>query len=120
MEQVQARFERNIAPYGARTSMLKLKSPIALTMLRDAARTFDLVYVDGSHRRDDVLVDSLLCWPLLKPDGIAIWDDYGKQEGVPPAERAKEAIELFLSWHADTLVELHRGWQVIVRKTERR
>ena len=120
MERSSSRFDRNIAPYGERATLLKLKSSIALTMLRNAGKTFDLIYLDGSHRRDDVLVDSLLCWPLLKRDGIAIWDDYGKQEGLRPAERAKEAIELFLSWHADSLIELHRGWQVIVRKTDPR
>jgi hypothetical protein len=55
----------------------------------------------------------------LRHDGILIWDDYGKQEGLQPPERAKEAIDLFLSWYADSLISLHHGSQVIVRKTSR-
>jgi hypothetical protein len=31
---------------------------------------FDFVYVDGSHEACDVLSDSVLVWPMLKPQGV--------------------------------------------------
>ena len=67
---MSARFDRNIAGYGERETTLKLHSPIALTMLKNARATFDLIYIDGSHRRNDAAVDSLLWWRLLRHDGI--------------------------------------------------
>jgi hypothetical protein len=48
MQAVSARFDRNIAGYGERATTLKLHSPIALTMLKNAEATFDLIYIDGS------------------------------------------------------------------------
>ena len=44
--------------------------------LVEAGRSFDLIYIDGSHRRDDVMVDSLLAWSLLREGGFIIFDDY--------------------------------------------
>ena len=50
--------------------------------------------INGSHTRDDALMDSLLAWRMLKPNGTIIWDDYIWQFGKLPAEeRPKDAID---------------------------
>jgi predicted O-methyltransferase YrrM len=36
----------------------------------------DLVYVDGSHKFEDVLHDSRMGARMLSPTGVMIWDDY--------------------------------------------
>lgn len=36
----------------------------------------DLVFVDGSHERDDVLSDSQRALDMLSPGGVIVWDDY--------------------------------------------
>lgn len=36
----------------------------------------DLIYIDGSHRAQDVLTDAVLAWKLLKVGGIMVFDDY--------------------------------------------
>jgi predicted O-methyltransferase YrrM len=36
---------------------------------------FDLIYVDGSHHTDDVIVDAIKSFELLKIGGIIIFDD---------------------------------------------
>ena len=80
-----------------------------------------MIYIDGSHARDDALMDSLLAWPLLKPDGIIIWDDYVSEMGrLPAEERPKDGVDLFLGLHADQLTILERGYQVIAQRTSKR
>ena len=73
---IEARFDSNLAAYGDRVRKLKSRSVPALDQLAQENEAFDLVYIDGSHARDDVLVDSVLAWRLLAPDGTCIWDDY--------------------------------------------
>lgn len=37
---------------------------------------FDLIFVDGSHHSDDVLIDAIKSFQHLKVNGIMIFDDY--------------------------------------------
>ena len=108
----QHRFDLNLLPYGDRVEKICSHSIPALFALFRAARCFDLIYIDGSHERDDVLMDSILSWRLLNENGILIWDDYTFQSARPP----KPAIDIFLAMNADDLTEIHRGKQLIVRK----
>jgi predicted O-methyltransferase YrrM len=50
-------------------------SSVALAELVDEGRTFDLIYVDGSHRFDDVFVDAYFGLRLLSPNGVIFFDD---------------------------------------------
>ena len=84
---------------------------------RRTTQAFDLIYIDGSHMRDDVLLDSVLAWRLLAPDGVCIWDDY--EWGMSDrshAERPREAIDAFLDLHSAELRVLHTGSQIIAEK----
>lgn len=112
LQHVEGRFDRNLSPYGMRVEKLRSMSIPALFSMFQAQRKFDLIYIDGSHDRDDVLMDSILSWRLLKDQGILMWDDYTFQAARPPGP----AIDLFLDMNADQLAEIHRGKQLIVRK----
>ncbi|MGQ0677790.1 MAG: class I SAM-dependent methyltransferase [Rhodospirillales bacterium] len=114
---IEKRFDANTAAYKGRVEKIRLNSVAALDGLSKAKRGFDLIYVDGSHRRDDVLVDTLLSWPMLKPGGRLIWDDYGGGKRLPDAERVQPAVDLFMDIHGGECRELHRGYQIIVEKT---
>ena len=113
---VEARFDQNIAEYRDRIAKLVMPSAAALPRLEQAGARFDLIYIDGSHRLMDVYRDSTLCWPLLKSGGILIWDDYEWTKPGRELDRPKPAINHFLRQHASELLELHRGYQIIVRK----
>lgn len=41
-----------------------------------SVQQFDLIYIDGSHMRVDVMMDAVLAWPLLKAGGVMVFDDY--------------------------------------------
>lgn len=47
---------------------------------------FDTIYVDGCHSYQGCKLDIEQCWPLLKPGGIILCDDYNRDDyGVKQA-----------------------------------
>ena len=95
---------------------IKSTSVPALQRLAAERRQFDLAYIDGSHRRDDVMADSNHVWPLIRPGGIVIWDDYTWSPDAPPQERPQPAIDAFLAAREGHYRLLAKGLQVIVRR----
>jgi len=47
----------------------------AATDLARQKSAFDVIFIDGNHRLDDVLVDFYLCAPLCRIGGLVIFDD---------------------------------------------
>jgi len=115
----EARFDANLASYAGRFEKIALRSVTALDRLRARRRSFDLIYIDGGHTRDEVLIDSLLSWAMLKRRGILIWDDYEWRPELPIAQRPKDAIDTFLRLQWGNFTERHRGYQVIIEKLDR-
>ena len=109
------RFDRNLAAYGPRLRKIVGTSIKALGSLREENAAFDFIYVDGSHQRDDVMIDCLGAWHLLREGGVMLMDDYTWKPENPDAERVAPAVDTFLAWHDDAEVIL-RSHQVAVRK----
>lgn len=59
---------------GNRFRFVNEASPEALIAFKKEA--FDWVYIDGRHDYDGILMDFYNAWPLLKPGGIMLFDDY--------------------------------------------
>jgi predicted O-methyltransferase YrrM len=108
----EARFDRNTASFGTRVRKIAAQSSIALAALIAEGRSFDLIYVDGEHSREGTLRDSVLAWPLLKPGGIVLWDDYLWEMDLPLNDRPQQAIDWFICAHQRDLAIIHRGYQV--------
>ena len=107
---IEARFDSNTAGYSNLEKKV-MRSIAALDQFVREGRRYDVIYVDGSHDMDDALVDSVLCWRLLKVGGVIIWDDYKWSAGM------KRAIDLFLAYRGGEYQLLDRGWQVAARRT---
>ena len=88
------RFRRNVAAAAnaRKVTALRGDSATVLARLVDQRRKFDFVYVDGSHRASEVLVDVALAWRLLRSDGggVMLLDDYGFK-ALPGAPRLDPA-----------------------------
>ena len=114
----ETRFDENTASYGSRVEKIKTRSVAALDRLAQDGRCFDLIYVDGSHRREDVMADSALAWKLLKHNGLMIWDDFlwGGGGQVPDADRPQRAIEAFLVGVGGEIKILQLDRQVVGQK----
>ena len=108
---VEQRFDSNLAEFNGRVRKLKGASVPTLWSLGTANELFDLIYIDGSHERDDVLLDSLLSWRVLAPGGVIMWDDYKGAAGLPDERRPQGAVDAFLRMHPMRV--LHRRYQMI-------
>jgi len=116
MAGAEARFDRNLAPFATRVEKIKNRSGPALTQLDAEKRRFDLAYIDGGHRRDDVMADSLGVWRLLEPGGVIVWDDYEWGRSLPPEERPQPAVDDFLRDHAGQYRLLGKTYQIAIER----
>ena len=76
---------------------------------------FDIIYIDADHHAKHVLENAILCFRLLKPGGLMIFDDYTnsrRHDTTCP----KKGIDSFLDTFADDLKVLYARWQVIIQK----
>jgi hypothetical protein len=53
---------------------------------------FDIIYIDGAHDALHVMQDFVLAWPLLKVNGIMIFDDYILRS----TDEVQKAVDLIL------------------------
>jgi Methyltransferase domain len=113
----EERFDTNLAPYGNRATKLKGNSADVVAQLGVDGSRFDLIYVDGGHRAMWAYRDCTLSWPLLEPDGIMIMDDYAWPVPLAEWKKPKLGIDRFLSSIGGGYQELHRAYQLIIRKS---
>lgn len=114
-EDQMRRLERHLAPYlweDPETTTAPGRARIFAGRSEDVLRgwesvlfgpgSFDLVYVDGDHFPAGVLKDAVLAWPLLKPGGHLLFDDYVWALGGHPGPRA--AIDAFVACYEPEIV----------------
>ena len=58
-----------------------------------------------------------MCWPLLRPGGVIVFDDYLGAPERPLETRPCAGIDPFLASIAGEFDFLWRGYQVAIRKT---
>lgn len=107
MKDVEGRFARNIqiakskSKHNSNVIIHKGLSCRQLPKLISEGKQnyFDFIYIDASHQAPDVLLDAILSFELLRPQGILVFDDYLWQEpcpsGVDPLRCPKIAIDAF-------------------------
>ena len=120
MSEVEKRFQHNLsiaADKFPNRHILQAKgtSIINLAMLQGKVE-HDFIYLDGSHTAPDVLTDACLAWPLLKPGGIMVFDDYMWGDPRDAFHRPKIAIDAFTTIFGETLDIVHVRYQMVVRK----
>ncbi len=113
MSNMREVFEANIAPWRDRVSIHAGESA---SVLRGLKGSFDLIYVDGSHRAADVLADAVLSWPMLRNSGIMLFDDYLWEQDPRPDHCPRMGIDAFLRCHRGWFDVLLAQYQVAVRK----
>lgn len=126
----EQRFDRNVAIEIGRSAhpvtlrKIKTESFLALSSLIHAgeAETFDWIYIDGSHRSEDVLFDATASFRLLKTGGVLVFDDYlwidPLRHGGSVNDTPKAAIDAFVNIHYDRL-RIFSGaglWQLYLTK----
>jgi predicted O-methyltransferase YrrM len=113
---VEHRFDHNLTVIGAKAAVrkMRLRSDEALPQL-DSSQ-FHIVYIDGVHVAANVALDALLAWPLVRPNGILLFDDYRWRPDRADYLRPPMAIDAFLNVLKGQFELLERGEQVAIRK----
>jgi len=106
-------FLENISEHKSKVKVLKGYSNEMLRKINNIK--FDFIYIDANRHSKNVLEDAVLSFPLLKPNGIIIFDDYthNKEHNV---NCPRPGIDAFISIYVEEIKVLHSGWQVIIKK----
>jgi hypothetical protein len=115
---VECRFDRNVSCYGERVTKIRDRAANALDLLRVSQSMFDVIYLDAGKGRDWYFALTALAWPLLRNDGILIWDDLKWGYDKPSKDRPGDAIRLYHAAYSSCLDILHEDRQLIARKTQ--
>ena len=78
-------------------------------LLKNQDKKYDFIYIDASHDADWVLYDAVNSFPLLKENGLIIFDDYGMHN-------CAKGINAFLSCFEPYLKVFHKDWQLMIHK----
>ena len=92
-------FDSNLtrAQATSRGTLHKLKGRSFNILPTLKPETYDVIYIDGSHRAFDVLCDMVLAWRILKPGGMLICDDYDLEDHCSSVGVPHLAIDGFLA-----------------------
>ena len=123
MAAVEARFDRNTELFATKHNHERVinknkgKSTHWLAYeIHEQQSEVDFIYIDGSHIAKDVLTDACMAWPLLKPKGMMVFDDYMWGNPRDILHRPKPAIDAFCNLFAEEAEIIHVGYQLVVRK----
>lgn len=107
------RFLINTDHVSHKFDIYKGHSSTILPQLISLKRQFDIIYIDGSHRPLDIMLDAILSKSLLVPNGIILFDDYDWQNGPSLEVKPKPVIDAFVSFIKAEV--LHKGYQLAIR-----
>jgi FkbM family methyltransferase len=118
---IENAFHSNIKimEMAGRVSVLKGKSRDKLLGLIKREKSFDIIYVDGSHFAFDCFLDLELSWELLNTGGVLIADDYLWRLQDPDTsvfKRPYEGVNTFLENHVGEYKVLVQNYRMFVQK----
>lgn len=110
---VYKRFMKNIAPYEDKVAVLRGMSSVMLRGIKK--EMFDFVYIDASKHSQNVLEEAVMSFPLVKPGGLIVFDDYthNKEHDI---NCPRPGIDAFMNVYATEIKVLVTRWQVIAQK----
>jgi predicted O-methyltransferase YrrM len=120
MSEVEERFRANLIvateKFPERLIFQSKGTSVARLAQLQGKTMFDFIYIDGSHKAPDVLTDACMSWPLLKNEGLMVFDDYMWGNPRDALHRPKIAIDAFTNIFGETTEIVHMGYQLVVRK----
>jgi len=113
----QETFKGNIAKTGVAEQVIELEGYSQDLLVNLISEYYDIAYVDGCHKPTSALQDAILSWRLVKVGGLMIFDDYEFTFLDSPEQDTKIGIDVFLEMFGSQLEVVHKGYQLIVKKT---
>ena len=122
--EVEKIFDQAIEKTGKENHHVKMKMPYntALHNLKEGKFIiFDLIFINATHVKTDILTSAILSWDILNEEGILIFDDYKKLESKDKnVNKNNIAIDSFVSVFENQLKTLYKETQYIIEKINKR
>jgi predicted O-methyltransferase YrrM len=115
LNDLHGRFLVNIKPFSERVTCHKMTS--AQFFRESSNDEYDIVYIDGSHRATDVLLDLVNSWDRLRSGGLLLIDDYLWKHYKTAGDNPCSAVNAFVSIYKKQVRFLRVGYQVYIQKT---
>lgn len=112
---IEPNARENLRPYADKAALVK-GNVLELPRSIDFVPCVDVCYIDGGHLVHEALLDSVVCWEILRPGGIMFWDDVGCEEFRTDWPEVKTAIDLFLASRPGQFRLEFSGYQLGISK----
>jgi hypothetical protein len=116
LNRIENTFDANLSVYKDRLTKFKGTS-FSFFNSQNKRAQFDLIYIDGSHHCDDVIVDAVKGFEQLNVGGIMIFDDYFWRHYKRKIDNPAGAINSFLKLKRGCYEIIAVYHQLIIRKT---
>ena len=110
---IEKAFDNNLS--GLNFTKIKDDSVVAMRKLFKQNKSFDFIYIDGSHNGEDILSDAIEAFKILKKEGLIFFDDF-LQHDKNRALQSYEGIEKFLTLFSNYLKIEYFQNNLVVRK----
>ena len=112
---IENAFDDNLSRFNF--TKIKDDSVVAMRALFKQNKSFDFIYIDGSHNGEDILSDAIEGFKILKKEGIIFFDDF-LQYDKNRILQSYEGIEKFLNLYSDYLKIEYFQNNLVVRKNK--
>jgi len=115
--EIEESFYKNIKTAGLEERIQGIKGDsyeVLFEMFKEN-KTFDFIYIDGSHLSFDCYSDLILSWKILNRGGLLAIDDY-LYNADSLIDSPFEGVNHFLKKHQNEIKILHKGYRVFLIK----
>lgn len=119
LNKIEHSFDNNLSSFSSRLTKYKGTS-FSFFSKNNVRCYYDFIYVDGSHHCDDVLIDAIKSFEMLKVGGIMVFDDYFWRYYPRDIDNPAAAINLFLRAKKDQYQIIRLYYQIVIVKTNDR
>ena len=110
---IEDTFDNNLSRFNF--TKIKDDSVVAMRKLFKQNKSFDFIYIDGSHNGEDILSDAIEAFKILKKEGLIFFDDF-LQHDKNRALQSYEGIEKFLTLYSSYIKIEYFQNNLVVRK----
>ena len=116
LSKIEQTFDNNLSQFSSRLTKYKGTS-LSFFSKNNFRCHYDFIYIDGSQHTDDVLLDAIKSFAMLKVGGIMVFDDYFWRHYSRVIDNPAAAINLFLKAKKGQYKIIRFYYQLIILKT---
>lgn len=115
-KKTKAHLQHNLSRFGNRAKVVSATDLQEAINQLTSDKEFDLIYIDGGRDARYTMETAVFSFPLLKPRGMMVFDDYTTDHLHASSSCPKPAIDRFADCYARYIKVIHATWQFILLK----